>query len=955
MKIKLLLLAVSVLFAVNRGFADDVSVKGKALDSATKAPLIGATVVLYGKGNEVKYHDISGNKGDFEMKGVAAGSYTLKITYISYKAFEKKVTVKGDKDVNLGNLSVVPTELQTKEVEVTGQAPIGEEKGDTTEFNSKSMKTQPNATAEDLLKKVPGVQVDNSGNVQAQGESVKKMLVDGKPFFGDDPTLTMRNLPADIVDKVQIYDQASDQSQFTGFDDGQSQKTINFITKATKRHGEFGKFSGGYGDQGKYIGSLNMNLFNDAQRISLLGLTNNINQQNFSVMDILNVLSNSNGRGGQFFSMMSSRVGSSGGNMRMGPPGGASAGGGGPMGGMSNYMVGQQDGLSTTHAFGGNYSDSWADGLDVSGSYFYNYTKNGNQQDVLRNYLLNADSTQNYIQNNSLMSKNINHRFNMRLNWQIDSSNSVLLVPNLTVQANNAGSDYLSQNFMNQTSLLNSTNSNYGSNYSGMNFSNQLLLRHRFQTPGRTISLSVNTSYNNKTGAGDQYAMNEFYQQSIIMYDSLNQQTATPNSGYGLSGNAVYTEPINDNQQLLANYTLSYNKNNSDKRTWNYNYTVMSYDVLDSLLSNVFANDYLTQRGGVGYRYKDDDINFSTIINYQRTALQNNQDFPASYSMNHVFENVLPSLRFSYKFTKRMNINLNYRTSTDVPSVTQLQNVVDNSNPLQLTTGNTDLKQQYTHSIFGRFANFGSDFSTIFFAFAAFNYRTNYIANSTFLTSRDTVVQGNILLPAGGQITKPVNMDGYWSFTSFLTYGFPFSLIQSNINLNAGGIFTRTPSLVNKIVNYSNAYNLNIIFTLASNISENLDFTLSSRANMNITRNTLQTNQNNKYNIFMNSLGLDWIFWEGFFLHADMTNQYYTGLVQGNNQNFTLLNLALGKKFFSDNSGEVKLSVFDALKQNKSIQTNVTDYYIEYITNSVLKQYVMLTFTYNLKKFDFSR
>jgi len=268
-----------------------------------------------------------------------------------------------------------------------------------------------------------------------------------------------------------------------------------------------------------------------------------------------------------------------------------------------------------------------------------------------------------------------------------------------------------------------------------------------------------------------------------------------------------------------------------------------------------------------------------------------------------------------------------------------------------LSMGNPDLKQQYSHSIMARLANFSEDFTNIFHGFISFNYRTNYIGTSTMLAHKDTLIDNRIVLPVGGQITKPVNLDGFMNATGFLTYGFPLIFMSSNINLNAGGLYTRTPSLFNGLTNYSNSYNLNLIFVLSSNISEKLDFTLTSRASLINTKNTLQLNQDNKYNSYTTAFNVKWIFWEGFFFEGDFRNQFYTGLVQQDNNQYNLLNFGIGKKFLENNAAEIKLSVFDALKQNKSINTNITDYYVEYAQNTVLRQYVMLTFSYNVRKF----
>ncbi|TAL68648.1 MAG: TonB-dependent receptor [Bacteroidetes bacterium] len=941
---KILLVVISTIFFISEATAQTVNIKGIALDSSNQSPLISATVVLNDKNNETKYHDLTNKRGEFEIKEVKSGTYILKITYVGYLDLEKKISVK-DKDLNLGNLLISSSVISTDEVNVTANAPIGEQKEDTTIFNATSVKTAPDATTEDLVKKLPGVQVESDGTVKAQGEQVKKVLVDGKQFFGDDPTLALRNLPADVVDKVQIYDKMSEQSEFTGFDDGSSTKTMNILTKNNKRKGQFGKISGGYGHQDKYYGSLNYNLFDNAQRISIMGLTNNVSQQNFSFMDILDIMGGGSGQRGQFLRIASRVMGPGG----FTPPPGAQT----RMlsqSGAGDYMVGQMDGISTTHAVGINYNDMWTDDIEVTGSYFFNYTSNINDQILEREYTLSTDSLSYYNQNTDSYNKNNNHRLNFRFKFDLDTNNSIILRPNLTLQASNIDNTQFSDYLLSTNNPLNSSDNLYQSNYEGLNFSNELLFRHRFETRGRTFSISINTSANDRNGASGQFTQSIYYKPSQN-YDTLNQNSQAPTGGYGLSGNISYTEPITENQQLLISYNVNYNSSNSDKRTYDYNPANIDYDILDTLLSNKFDNYYFTQRGEINYRYKKDEINFTTGLAYQRAELNSLQDFPLNLKMDYKFDNILPSMRLQYKFSKTDNLNIFYRTSTNSPSISQLQNVIDVSNPMQLSTGNPALEQQYSHFLMGRYSSFSSDFNNVFLLFTSFNYKTNTIANSTFIAQKDSILQGGIVLPAGGQLTVPVNLSGSYSLSSFFTYGFPLDFIKSKMNLNIGGIFSRTPSLVNNNTNFSNAYNTNLQIVLTSNISENVDFTISSRGNFAITKNTIREDLNNNYNYYTNSVYLNWIFWEGVFLNIDLRNQFYTGLVQENNNNFTLLNISIGKKLFANNSGEIKLTLFDALKQNKSIQTNVTDYYIEYAQNKILQQYIMLTFSYTLRAF----
>ncbi len=479
----------------------------------------------------------------------------MKVSYVGYKTFQTNVEIK-NRSIDFEKILLSPTDIETNEVEVVGKVPPVVQNTDTTQYNSDAFKTNKDATAEDLVQKMPGISVQN-GKVQSQGEDVKKVLVDGKPFFGDDPSAVLKNVPAEIIEKIQVFDQQSEQAQFTGFDDGNSSKTINLITRTKFRQGTFGKLTAGYGNQEKYLSNGNINIFNGDQRITLLGQINNINQQNFSNEDLLGVMSQGGGRRGGFSRPPGGGGGSSrGGNFR----GGGSA---------SDFLVNAQNGLTNTKSFGLNYSDKWSDKIDVSGSYFFNLTNNDAESFTNRDYSLNSTAPQNYAENNSSISKNINHRFNLRMNYQIDSVNSILFEPKLTAQINDGSSNIIGKTNSGLTNL-NSTSSLFNSNLSAINFSNQLLFRHKFETRGRTFSVNLNTTVNNNKGNNNLYSENTYYT-NLALSDTLDQISNLNKNGKSISPRIIYTEPLSDNGILQLGSSFTYSKDESDQKTFNGN------------------------------------------------------------------------------------------------------------------------------------------------------------------------------------------------------------------------------------------------------------------------------------------------------------------------------------------------------------------------------------------------
>ncbi len=946
MNIRLLISCLAMLWAVQL-HAQNNTFSGIIEDSKNGNPLVGATAVLYKFPDTATiYKGASADlDGKFTMTDVAKGRYNLRISYIGYNQYDKEVTI-ANKSVDIGIIKLIENAKLLNEVQIEGTQMRTQQKGDTTEYNAGAYKVNPDADAQDLIAKMPNITVEG-GTVKAQGEDVKKVLIDGKEFFGDDATLALRNLPAEIIDRIQVFDRLSEQSQFTGFSDGNDIKTLNIVTKAGRNTGQFGKIYAGYGTDNRYWAGGNVNLFKGKRRISILGLTNNINQQNFNSQDLLG-LSSSQNRGG----------GGGGGGPRGGGggPGGPRPGGGswGQGGDANNFLVGPQGGISASTALGLNYANEWAKKVTLTGSYFLNYSDNDKSTTSIRNFISGNGSTgQVYDESNTSESKNFNHRLNMRLEYTIDSFNSITITPRVSLQQNKAESALLGTNTL-ESALLNETANLFNSDYFGYNISNNLLYRRKFNKKGRTISASINTEWNDKTGNTALLSESEFFTLPDTLI-SLAQQADVVNKSRTLSGNLTYTEPIGEKGQLQFSYMPSHTESNSDKATFNLDNVSNEYSIPDEQLTNKYTNTYQTHRSGISYRLNNEKSSLMAGINYQYALLQGQQLFPVlpppTDKVERAFHNILPTAMYRYEFSKSTNIRLFYRTSTNPPSVSQLQNVIDNSNPLLLSTGNPDLKQNFNHTLGTRFGHANPNNSHSIFAFVSGGITNNYIGNATYIAVADTTLFGNINLFKGAQLNRPVNMDGNWNVRSFLTYGLPIKAIKSNLNLNAGGTYSRTPGMVNNLLNYANTFNINSGFVLGSNISEKFDFTLSYSANYNIVNNTLIPEADNNFFYQQAGAKLSWLFWKGFVVNTDINQTLYSGLDSDISQQFTLWNAGLGYKFLKNNAAEVQLRVYDLLNQNNSIGRNVTETYIEDTQTDVLRRYAMLTFTYNLRQF----
>jgi hypothetical protein len=914
-------------------------VSGIIIDSLTNTPLPGVSITLAHSKTSLKIGDITNKKGAFSMKDVENGSYNMTISYVGYASVKKIINVF-DKDLNIGKIYITekPSELGT--VEVIGQMPAVEMKGDTTLFNADAFKTNPDASAEDLVQKMPGV-VMQSGKVQAQGEDIKKVLMDGKPFYGDDPTAALRNLPAEIIDKVQIFDQKSEQSQFTGFDDGNNIKTMNIITRTNMRTGQIGKTYAGYGTDDKYQAGTNFNIFGEDRRISILAQFNNLNQQNFAIEDILGAVS-SMGAGGRRPMMGPGGAG--------GPRGRRPGGGGGmnPFGGGSigDFLVEQQDGISATNAIGLNYTDNWGQSIKVTGSYFVNYTNNDALNNLTRDYIT---ENQLYYEDAESSSKNINHRFNFRFEYDIDSSNSLLIRPRVTYQQNEGESFTLAQTDF-ENSLLNRSNNDFNSELSGYNLSNEILWRHKFETKSRTLSLSMNNSINANEGENKLYATSLYKVNTFFEQDTLNQKSVLDMQGNSISYNLSYTEPIFDKSILQINYSGGLNNNESDKTTNNYDEISKAYTNLDTTLSNIFESNYLNQSLGTSYQFRTDESNLTAGVSYQWSRLDNKQVFPYNSDISREFNNVLPNLRYQYNFTKKNNLRIFYRTSTDLPSISQLQDVVNNNNPLQISIGNPELEEGYQHNLFANFMAVDEANASNFFFNIGGRYSNNYIGTQTTILQNDSTLNNGYVVAQGAQISQPVNLKNYINLRSFINYGFPISFISSNLNINTGVNYTITPGIINNLENYSHSKALTLGIVISSNISKEIDFSIMSFTNLNFVNNTLRDDLNTQYLSQSSRVKLNLYLWETIVFNTEFSHQYYSGLSSDYNQSYFLLSSYIGYKMF-DQDAELRLSANDILNQNSSINRSVSDIYIQDTETNVLQRYFILSFIYTFKNF----
>ncbi len=900
---KYLLFLVLFFSVVSAAFSQTHTVHGKVQDTATRQGIPYANVLLLSAADSAQVTGIiSDLDGNFELSTSSEGNFILKIQYLGYQSAFRSIHVKGD--LHVGSIGIGEEATALSEVVVAARRATGTQKSDTTMYNADAFKTMKDASAQVLIEKLPGV-VSENGTLQAQGENIAQILVDGKPFFGTDVKTALQNIPAEVIQSIEIFDQKSEKAQLSGFDDGQRMKTINIITKANRRKGQFGKATAGYGTEERYLAGASINAFDEDQRITFTGLANNVNMLNYSSDP--NSQDNSN----------------------------------------------PQEGVITTNILGLNYSDLWGKKIKVTGSYVYTNRENVGVVNRFRDYVTADESNQFYNETATDFRTNNDHQAHLRLDYNIDEKNRILYVPRFSARFETERSAFTGQTD-DGVNLINEVDNLKTGKYHDYDLYNRLLYSHKFDKPGRTLTWRSNFANNLNIDESDRKARNTYYESDGIKDENLDQRTTRERTGNSWQTGLSYTEALGKKGQMEIEYEIGNRGNDSDKLT--YNVEGGDFDTgklyLDTALSNTFQSKYLTQEFEVGYQYASEKLKVQAEVQYQDAKLDNAQEFPDAFELKRNFNSVLPTIRMEYRFSPNTNIQLDYDTQTDEPQIRQLQSVIDNSNPLQLRTGNPDLDQSYRNQFRMRLRSNNPDTDKSWFVFTQASLIDNYITNSSFIAQEPTEIQDGIILEKGSQLNTPVNLDGYFEFRSWMNYGMPLDFIQSKLNLNLGGGLSKLPSLVNDEIGFNNSHRIVGGFSVNSSISDQIDFNIWSRSSFNEVENTLNPSLNNNFFQQRFRVNLNWIFWEGFVYRLDLNHQINSGLSEGYDNNFSLVNMSLGKKVFNNQRGEVSLMVYDLLGQNANVRRNIAESYIEDVQTNVLQQYVMFSFTYNLRRFS---
>lgn len=903
------------LLAVSVSTSIAANITGIVKDLDTKEPLLEAAVKLV-TANDSSF--VAGTTtdidGKFSLTGVKAGKYLLTVSYIGYADLEKPVTV-GSSNLRLGVLSLKEASHMLGEVSVVAVKTPIKVMEDTVEYNADSYHTQPNAVVEDLLKRLPGVEVGTDGSITANGKTISKFLVNGKEFFSDDPQVASKNLPANLVDKLQVVDRKSDMARLTGVDDGEDETVINLTFKKGMDQGWFGTAEGGYGTDDRYMGSFNVNRFWNGNQITLLGNFNNTNQIGFT---------DSNG----------SRFRRFGGN----------------------------NGITESRALGLNFNVGKEEIIRVGGDIMWSNTDAKTITKQERQYLFEDYSTYSKI-DKAVRDRGNNFRGDFRVLWKPDSFNTLEFRPNFSLNFNKSNDNEVTSYF---NSSMDKVSDNTARSYSkgdSYEFGGRLIYSHNFKRHrGRSFSISGQYRYSNVTETGTsindfiRYIMEEDPDNTEDSSELLNQYSDNHTWSNRVMGQFTWTEPLGNvanGNFLTFSYRMNYRWNNADKLVYDIP-DDYEYDIMPPVILNPDGT-FTTEEPNPDYsnRYRNNSFNQNIRLGYKKVTKNANMEvglalvpqMTKSIYLDNSAKNIdrwvwnySPFLRYRYKFGKRSSIQLNYRGNSSQPSMAQLQPVADISNPTNIIQGNPNLDPSFSHSINIRFQDFNMD------------SQRSLMLMGDFQITQNSIISKSTYFDDGKRQTTYVNVNGVWNGRLMNMFSMPLRnkkwSVSNHVFVNANHNIGFNNGLRNTSLSFRINESPGITFR-----PDHFELELRPRYSVQTTHNSVQKNANQTVHSYGGRFdGTYYTPW-GLTLQSDINYSATSGYAAGYDTRTWMWNATISQQFLRNKALTLSVKAYDLLNQRKNIRRNVTANYIDDTRYNALTRYFMVTLSYRFNTF----
>ena len=887
---------------------NDWLIKGVVKDS-TSVPMVGATVMLmHALDNKLEGFSTTDSKGAFNVRSETNGSFKLQITYIGYGTFVRPIILNNDKkNINFGEIILRPDAINLEGVTVKEAfIPIVIKK-DTIEYHADAFKTKPNASVEDLLKKLPGVEVDKDGKIKAQGEEVHQIYVDGKEFFDDDPKIASRNIPADVVNKVQVFDKKSDFTEFTGIDDGKESKAINLKIKEGKNKGTFGNLQGAYGTDDRYLASANINRFDKKMQLSVLGNFNNTNEQVFSLMDYLD-----------FTGGLEDAMSGEGLDVEQLP-----------------INILENSGLTDTYSGGLNFNYDFGKRTSLRSNYFYdrsdnNTMVNGRFQNLLgENIFTNTSESDQY-------NRLTNHRVRIKLQHTLDNTQDIKAQFKLLHSDNEKQNISESQSFFDGTSLTNESFSDNESNYQNINWSSDLTYRKKFKKKGRFFTTELGLDSKGNDGKG--LINNELFFHTglpIPQKDTIRQkqQSNSENLIYDVTMN--YVEPLGEAKYL--NFSVSRANNLATSKKLFQDEIRPNTFVINEAFSNNFERAFTQQQAGLAFKWIKTNYIFSVGGEFQNIQLDS-ENLNNNSQLNKSFNNILPNAGFEYQISSTKQFRFNYSTRINVPSIVQLQPVIDNTNPLNIYSGNPDLSAEYVHRINLNFNSLNQFYFRSLFVGINAQFSKNPIIDSTSIN--DQLIS----------VRSPINSRGEWQIGGYYDYSSPIRGVNLKLGYSGNFQMQKVNVLINSILDRALFTAWRQTLKIENKKKAKVDWLGGVRVKSNFTNYNLKENEDQTFFDYSFFVDFIWPITDSWAFETNLEHQRYSKTDFADVADFNFVNVTLTKSFF-DGKFSVYVKGVNLMNENLSVQRNSMGNQFSEMIKNRLGRYLLVGAVYKIRSF----
>lgn len=885
--------------------AQDFKINGEVKDSTSADPLSYANVILKTPNDSIFRSDVTDDKGKFELTEIPSGNYTLSISFVGFTPYTQEL--KLDKDLDIGTIVLQESTTALGELTIEGAAVELIVKEDTLEYNAAAFKVPEGSELEELLKKMPGVEIED-GSLTVNGKKIEKILVDGKPFFNANIATLLKELPADFVKKIQVIDQKSEEAEFTGHDDGKRTPVVNVVSKPDKKKGYFGSLRGTISPPGRYDASGNVSYLKGKNRYTLSGGWNNLNSANsFSIpMEI-----------------SSADVS----RLLMMQAGGAS-------------------GIGSNQNLGGSYSVELNEKLEVDASLRWSNNNSLNQTDISREYIQTSDEGRIYNEQSESERDNTNVTGSLNIRYEPSKNNQFSFSQSVS-SATSLSTNWKKGETILNGSLLNSTdNSGYMEN-ERLGLTTRLGWRHKFAKEGRTLSVSFSNSHNKADGA-DSVKSENIFTNGAIQEQIFDQVSRPDNLGITRSLSVSMTEKIGENSSLQLGYQNQLEEDRSEQLLYDFNEQSQDYTDLDPVRSSQYVLKNKNNSLSLNYGFKVKKFSISPRITYKHVLINNDQVYPRVVDTENSFNGLNTGFSVYGRSEKGKQLQMSFSRSMTVPRAEQLQDVLDNSNPLFLRQGNPDLKSGFSSNLTLYYTYYNEEKKQSFYVHAFARSSENATTNYTIVGDGTNSPNG-LVLPVGARYSRPVNVSGGKSVNINLSSSNRILKEDIGVNYGLGFDYSFNPQYLNEQLQFSETLGYSLSVGAKSHFSEKLDLNINITPRYSTVSNSSPEEPNNDYFSWTGSFRGKWVIAEEFYITSNLIYSYNGGVGNLGSFDRLLWTASLGKKILNKKL-DLNITANDILRQASDQDRSISAEYIENSSTALLRQVFRISISYKFNK-----